>query len=44
VDKWSAGCQVFQNDEDFEDFMELCNKQVTSARYTSFSYTLLEEE
>ncbi len=44
VDKWSAGCQVFPRDADFDDFMELCNKQVTAARYTTFSYTLLEEE
>jgi len=43
VDKWSAGCQVFANDADFEEFMALCHKQVKAGYGDVFSYTLLEE-
>lgn len=44
VDKWSAGCQVWSRDADFEEFMTLCNKQVTINGYKTFTYTLLVEE
>ena len=44
VDKWSAGCQVWSRDADFEEFMALCNKQVTVNGYKTFTYTLLGEE
>lgn len=44
VDKWSAGCQVWSRDADFEEFMSLCNKQVKVNGYKTFTYTLLEEE
>ena len=44
VDKWSAGCQVWSRDADFEEFMTLCNKQVTLNGYKTFTYTLLVEE
>ena len=40
VDKFSAGCQVFANDTDFNEFMKLC--AVHRSRYgNSFTYTLL---
>jgi hypothetical protein len=44
TDRWSAGCQVFLREDDFRDFMDLCGKQLTSAKSSSFSYTLLEED
>ena len=44
VDKWSAGCQVWARDTDYEQFLDLCEKQVKVNGYTTFSYTLLEEE
>ena len=43
VNKWSAGCQVFQKIEDYKEFMELCKN--SSALYgNSFSYTLVTEQ
>ena len=43
IDKWSAGCQVFKNLSDFNEFMKLIK---TSVKFysNSFTYTLLEEE
>lgn len=41
VDKWSAGCQVFQSPYDFSEFMDICQKQVALRGFQSFSYTLL---
>ena len=38
VDKWSAGCQVFANTDDFNEFMSICRKQP----WPKFSYTLIE--
>jgi hypothetical protein len=43
VDKWSAGCQVFANDSNFEEFLFLCKKQVDHGHGDVFSYTLLKE-
>ena len=41
VGAYSAGCQVFSDPDDFEEFMKLCHKSAT--RYgTHFTYTLLE--
>ena len=42
VDKWSAGCQVFANPEDFDVFMALCRASAKKWGNT-FSYTLLEQ-
>ena len=42
VDKWSAGCQVFQNLKDHNMLMELCGKSETLYG-NSFSYTLVLE-
>lgn len=44
VDKWSAGCQVWANDADYEQFFALCEKQVVVNGYKTFTYTLLCEE
>ncbi len=41
IDKFSAGCQVFQNAGDFQHFMELCENH--SKLYGNrFTYTLLD--
>ena len=42
VDKWSAGCQVFANPNEYAMIIELCKR---SARDwgNSFTYTLIEE-
>lgn len=43
VDKWSAGCQVFAFDADFEEFLALCRKQAAKGKgWERFTYTLLE--
>ena len=43
VNKWSAGCQVFQDPDHFEFFMKLCRRG--REKYgNSFTYTLLVEE
>lgn len=39
VDKWSAGCQVFDNPENFRIFIELSKK----SNQKLFTYTLLDE-
>ena len=44
VDRWSAGCQVFQNAFDFTELMQLAIAQLTiHPTYDSFTYTLLQE-
>ena len=43
VDRWSAGCQVFANAEDFSEFMDICYK-ARDKWGNSFSYTLVPEE
>ncbi|MDP1800834.1 MAG: hypothetical protein Q8L81_05750 [Bacteroidota bacterium] len=41
VDKWSAGCQVFKNINDFNQFLSLC--EMHRARYGNlFTYSLLD--
>jgi hypothetical protein len=41
IDKYSAGCQVFQNAQDFEEFMQLC--ETHSQLYGNlFTYTLID--
>lgn len=43
IDKYSAGCQVFADPDDFDDFMGIC--KLARAKYgNSFSYTLLESK
>ncbi len=41
IDKFSAGCQVFQSAEDFNFFMQLCEKH-RSLYGNKFTYTLLD--
>jgi hypothetical protein len=41
VDKFSAGCQVFQNEGDFEHFMRMCGKH-RELYGNRFTYTLLD--
>ena len=42
VDKWSAGCQVFQKSEDFQEFMQLTDKHKSNYG-NKYTYTLLDE-
>jgi hypothetical protein len=42
VDKFSAGCQVFKNVKDFNEFMEICQKS-KALWGNSFTYTLIKE-
>ncbi|MCG7552075.1 hypothetical protein [Pseudoalteromonas sp. Of11M-6] len=42
VDKWSAGCQVIANPNDFDEFIELC--ELSAQKWGPyFSYTLLDQ-
>jgi hypothetical protein len=41
IDKYSAGCQVFQNARDFNQFMDLCERH-KSLYGNSFTYTLID--
>lgn len=43
VDKWSAGCQVWASDTDFQFALTLADKQVESGHGNKFTYTLLVE-
>jgi len=42
VDKWSAGCQVFENAEDFANFLVLAEKH-KGLYGNNFTYTLVDE-
>lgn len=42
VNKWSAGCQVFANPNEYREFIKLC-KLALDVWGNSFTYTLLEE-
>ena len=43
VNKYSAGCQVFANPNEFDSFMRLCKLQNQYYPSNSFTYTLLDE-
>ena len=43
IDKWSAGCQVFANESDFDEFMDVCRK-ARDKWGNAFSYTLILED
>ena len=43
INNWSAGCQVFAINSEFESFLRLCNKQVENGYGETFTYTLLNE-
>jgi len=42
IDRWSAGCQVFANESDFDEFMVICGK-AREKWGNAFSYTLILE-
>ena len=42
IDRWSAGCQVFANESDFDEFMVICGKARENWG-NAFSYTLILE-
>jgi len=39
IDKWSAGCQVLNNPDDFKKLLQMAEE----SKLTSFTYTLLKE-
>lgn len=43
IDKWSAGCQVFSKESDFDQLMELAHK-AKNLYGNSFTYTLIESK
>jgi hypothetical protein len=43
IDKWSAGCQVFSKESDFNQLMELAYK-AKNLYSNSFTYTLIESK
>ncbi len=44
VENWSAGCQVFANINDFNEFMKLVYQQRDKGGGKKFTYTLINEE
>lgn len=42
VEKWSAGCIVFSEDDEFEDFMNICRRQRMEGLGDLFTLTLIE--
>lgn len=43
IDKYSAGCQVFNNITDYNEFISICKKQ-ENIYGNSFTYTLINEK
>ena len=43
VEKWSAGCQVFKKVEEFNEFIDICQK-ASQIWGNKFSYTLLKQK
>ena len=43
VDKWSAGCQVIAANDDWHEFLDIC-QAAREIHGNSFSYTLLESK
>ena len=43
VDKWSAGCQVIADNDDWYEFLDIC-QAAREIHGNSFSYTLLESK
>ena len=41
VDRWSAGCQVFGDPKDFDDFIKLCQRSAQTYG-ERFTYTLID--
>ena len=43
IDKWSAGCQVIADNDDWHQFLDIC-QSAREIHGNSFSYTLLESK
>ena len=43
VDKWSAGCQVIADNDDWHEFLDIC-QNAREIHGNSFSYTLIESK
>jgi len=43
INKYSAGCQVFSDPDDFDDFMEICYRYAEKSG-NKFTYTLIESK
>ena len=43
VDKWSAGCQVIASNDDWHEFLDIC-QSAREIHGNSFSYTLIESK
>ena len=43
VDKWSAGCQVIADNDDWHEFLDIC-QAAREVHGNSFSYTLIESK
>jgi hypothetical protein len=43
VDKWSAGCQVIASNDDWHEFLDIC-QAAREIHGNSFSYTLIESK
>ena len=43
VDKWSAGCQVIASNDNFHEFLDIC-QSAREIHGNSFSYTLIESK
>ena len=44
VDKWSAGCTVISDPDDFDRFMWLCRQQKEIRGWSRFTYTLIDDK
>ena len=43
IDKWSAGCQVIASNDDWHEFLDIC-QEARSEWSNSFTYTLIESK
>ncbi len=43
VDRWSAGCQVFAREADFQRLLKLCRTQIALRGWDKFTYTLIDK-
>jgi len=43
IDKWSAGCQVIADNDDWHEFLDIC-QSAREIHGNSFSYTLIESK
>lgn len=44
VDKWSAGCQVLANEDDFEELLTVVKDSLANGKPNEFDYTLFQIE